>query len=279
VKYRFKHSVNTDLSEPANGVERQKNKSPSGIRESLKQMIHLTNTLANKQKAKSPSKRKRREGCAFPVVSIHNLPLQKLEVEEERPKMVKSTDKVMQLSERFGKIIKQKQSESVIKENINADTKHKHTLTKPMEIISNSYIKAEMLLRKMGKKMIKDPYNDFVYKVFKEGKDNVNVDAVYTLAMKELNNTMIKQRQSVRVFANSTVFDPSLLSSLIQRVESTRWIQLFLIKILHKKLLVVKMKELLILKDRLNKEKKQYKNLLKHLANREQCRSRWSPYH
>ena len=272
MRYRFKHSVNTDLSEPSNGAKKIKSKPSDGIRESLKQMIHMTNTLTSQQKSKSPSKRKKRAYYGSPSISIHNLPLQKL---EERPRMVNQTDKVMQLSERFGKIIKQKPNESVTKENISIDidTRSKHTLIKSMEIIPSSYIKAEMLFRKMNKKMIKDSYNTFIYKIFEEGENNGRVDSVYTLAAKELNNTMIKQRQTVRVFAGSTVFEPSLLNSLIQRVESTRWIQLFLIKILYKKSLIGKIKELLLLRNRLNKGKKELRTLYKQLINKNQYKS------
>ena len=83
--------------------------------------------------------------------------------------------------------------------------------------------------------------------------------SVYATTMKELNGTLIKQRQSAKVFANDTLFTPILLQSLCQKFESIRWYQLYLIKILHKKPLIGRIRVLFSLYDKLKSAKTEYK--------------------
>ena len=93
-------------------------------------MLYITNLLSlqkNKKNNKNLKKPKEQSNSQISSLRILNLPLKKLdenkleeEESEERPLLVHHTDKIAQLSERFGKIVKQKRSDSVTKEQENS---------------------------------------------------------------------------------------------------------------------------------------------------------------
>ena len=175
-----------------------------------------------------------------PSLILRNLPSQIQRVKGLQTTEISkshSTDRVMELSERFGKIVKQKRRNSFEKENKRNDSgiilrqtprcMQKWEFKKPP--IERKVEDANRLLRKIGKYKIQDPYEDAVHKILRKGRrefdmveDKTQGTSAYATTMKELNGTLIKQRQSAKVFANDTLFTPILLQSLCQKFEACK---------------------------------------------------------
>jgi len=235
-------------------------------------MVYMTNLLERKKRMSDTPKK--------PPLALRNLPIEKELQKSERPLMSRSTDRIMELSERFGKIVKQKHGKSVKggKENIELRSNESRRVLReiPVNPIKKEYKRSlkpnnnllDTLLRRAGKNNIKEPYDTHVYQVFNREKviEIPQAKSIYMNAMKELNKMFMRQKQSVKVFGENTLFTPILLQALTKKFESTRWLQLYLIKILHKKLLVGHVKELMKLGDKYNEARIEYKYIHRKLV-------------
>ena len=188
-----------------------------------------------------------------------------------------SSDRVLAFSERFGQIVKQGRGsskggkENSQRENVVSfipgmtesgrspgviirQEKAKHSHSPPKDstqftIRDYKYSHLDVLLEKKVKAGVKEPFDRFVMQILARGKpefdkicQQIQGTAIYANAMKELNNTLIKQRQSAHVFGAETLFSPILVHSLTKKLDDARWYQLYLIKILYKKPLINKIK-------------------------------------
>jgi len=209
-----------------------------------------------------------------------------------------STDRIMAFSERFGKIHKQgsKSKSPRMKENsgdyrqipqkvIGAIVKQKQNVEKFPEPVKFPYYLTdyskqnhpEILLSKMGKNHLKEPLDNYIYEIFNKTQtefenlaNEISAKPIYSNIMKELNNTMIKQRQSAKNFGETTIFNPSFLLSLCKKLEDQRWLQLYLARILYKKPMIAKIRNLFNLAEKYKNAKNEYKELFCELIREKQ---------
>ncbi len=231
-----------------------------------------------------------------------------------------STDRVLAISERFGKIVKNQSRGSSQRRGKENSVQAKNTAVAPVPVPSskpagliirqkskpstvratspitspqsrimptisdNKHTHLERLLARRAKTGVADPLGRFVWQTLARGKAEFegaaeNSRGIYTVAMRELNNTMIKQRQSAHQFGEETMFCPELLLSLRGKVDEDRWFQLYLIKILYKKPLISKIKylqfsrsgrEIFVLQEKLAGARTEHKSLLKKFVKLQQ---------
>eukprot|EP01022_Parablepharisma_sp_SALTPOND_P009669 TRINITY_DN139_c1_g1_i1.p1 TRINITY_DN139_c1_g1~~TRINITY_DN139_c1_g1_i1.p1 ORF type:complete len:1175 (-),score=122.48 TRINITY_DN139_c1_g1_i1:274-3798(-) len=272
---------------------------PRGIRENLKRMVYMTNLLERRQgyKSRPPPKRmpaprsmspqvyQKPPLYQFPSLSLGNLRgLKRQKGHSSEPAKKEdtnlrlahhSTDRIMAFSERFGKIIKQSRRDSskqALKKGagsiVRQSPKNIIQIKEPprISLVDQKYL----LLQKAGKGSLIEPYDRFIYQILSKGKEDfdqagerIKGKSIYANAMKELNSTLIKQRQSAKTFGEETLFTPVFLRSLCKKLDDTRWLQLYLIKILYKKPLLGRIKDLFALRIKLENAKIEYKAAFK----------------
>ena len=121
----------------------------------------------------------------------------------------------------------------------------------------------DLLIDKQKQLHIHEPFDRFIFNILKKGREEFQIK-VRRMKSNTIYNNILKELEDKSLINNKkqiNTFKPELLINLIKEIyTSNRWYKLYLIKILYKKPLLEKLKELMELNEVLKATRMDYKD-------------------